>query len=165
MGTRSQCYPSMNESRANGSELVAACGPLQVIAAKLLARHRDSRRAVQQVCALLATSKDFLQALQGCGYLLPVKYGPPATEDTAAAFAGETSACCACSTACSSSSRSVHDACSIVSGKPANGVNASTGSIAWLPRRRQCHALACYVCWILYLHMWYQVSTERLTKT
>jgi hypothetical protein len=55
----------------------------------LLASSRDSKQAIQQVCNFIATSKVFLPALQGCQGLLPFKFGPPATAEAAASFAGK----------------------------------------------------------------------------
>jgi hypothetical protein len=95
MKTGSCCYSITTADVNNGSDVVAACGPLQVIAAQLLASlasHEASKAAIQQVCHFLAASKDFSQALQSCHGLLPVKFGPPTTAEAAASFAGESSA-------------------------------------------------------------------------
>lgn len=77
-----------------GADVAAACGPLQLIAASLLASCQDSKQATQQLCNLLVTSKVFAQALQGCQGLLPVTFGPPATAEAAAAFAGGRTVAC-----------------------------------------------------------------------
>uniref|UniRef100_A0A383VEZ7 Uncharacterized protein n=1 Tax=Tetradesmus obliquus TaxID=3088 RepID=A0A383VEZ7_TETOB len=87
MRTRSNSYSSVNANNHNGADVVAACGPLQLIAASLLASCKDSKQAGQQLYNLLSTSKVFSQALQGCQGLLPATFGPPATAEATAAFA------------------------------------------------------------------------------
>jgi hypothetical protein len=101
MKTRSRSYDASNTSSGIGAHLLAACGPLQLIAASLLASHCDSRQAIQDVCNLLATSKRFLPALRGCRGLLHVKFGPPATAEAAAAGTGGTTALAHEETGCS----------------------------------------------------------------
>jgi hypothetical protein len=86
---------SLNHSHSacnsNGADVVAAYGPLQLIAASLLTCHEDSKQVIHQACTLLETSKAFSLALQGCRGLLPVKFGPPASAEAGASFAGESS--------------------------------------------------------------------------
>jgi hypothetical protein len=89
MSFRSPNSLSSAAKSSNGADVVAACGPLQVIAASLLASHRDSKQAIQQACTLLETSKAFLPALQGFRAMLHVEYGPPATAEAVASFAGK----------------------------------------------------------------------------
>ncbi|WIA40003.1 hypothetical protein OEZ86_013429 [Tetradesmus obliquus] len=72
----------------NGAAVAAAGLPLQLIVASSLASCKDSKQATQQLYNLLATNKVFSEALQGCSGVLPVTFGPPATAEAAAAFAG-----------------------------------------------------------------------------
>jgi hypothetical protein len=72
----------------SGADVVAACGPLQVIAASVVASHKNSQEAMQQACNLMATSKGFLSVLKGCRGMLPVNFGPSVTPEAAAGFAG-----------------------------------------------------------------------------
>jgi hypothetical protein len=93
MRATARCCSSSGTNDNNGTYIVAGCDVLQVIAAKLLQSlasscQGDSKLAIQHMCNFNAASKGFLPALQACKGLLPVKFGPPATAEAAASFAG-----------------------------------------------------------------------------
>jgi hypothetical protein len=77
--------------RSSGKNVLASCGPLSLIVADVLAQHQpDTRKVIQQICTLLATDDAFIPAIRNCKQIgVPIKYGPPATAQELASFAGE----------------------------------------------------------------------------
>lgn len=73
----------------SGAEVLASCGPLAFIVAGVLANEADSRQVLRQICTLLATDGGFVPAVRSCEIQLPATFGPPATAEAAAYFAGE----------------------------------------------------------------------------
>jgi hypothetical protein len=74
-----------------GLEILAAGAPLQTIVGAVLASQTHSsnwQQASQSACHLIATSKHFQQAVDSCYGVLPVDFGPLASPEAAAAFAG-----------------------------------------------------------------------------